>query len=287
MSLTRCRYCEHGNPADAQFCNACGATLTLAPCPHCGAVNQLTAAACYQCHGELQGSRPDALDVPLDVPLDAPLPAAEISKPSRRPTSLSIVGTTVLAAVAVFGYYAYRQHSLVAVPSLPPASNEANARAVPVDAGAVGRDAAAGAIKPAKAGTNAVQMDDSARFVEGATKPAKAGNSAESIDTATSPSETPPARAARAPADQRRARGPPVESLEATAAGATARARSQTTNAAEPCTERVAALGLCTSVQSKEAKAAASVPAASARPQATNVGEPCTAAVAALGLCSP
>jgi cytoskeletal protein RodZ len=256
MSLTRCKYCEHSNPADAKFCNACGATLTLAPCPHCGAVNQVTAAACYQCHGELLGSRPDALD--------APLPAAEISKPSLRPPSRAIVGTAVLAAVAVFGYYAYRQHLRVDVPPLPAASNEANVRGVPVEAGAIGRDAAAGA-----------------------TKPAEAGNSAGSTGTATSPSETPPARTASAPANQRRTPRQPVDSPQEAAASATAIARPQTTNAGEPCTDRVAALGLCTPVQRKEAKAATAVPAAVARPQATNAGEPCTVAVAALGLCTP
>jgi Double zinc ribbon len=55
MRPTECSFCQHANPPDAKFCNACGAPLYLLPCPHCGAVNDATATVCHQCAGKLQG----------------------------------------------------------------------------------------------------------------------------------------------------------------------------------------------------------------------------------------
>jgi len=123
MSLTRCPYCKHGNPADARVCSACGGELHLprhlAPCPHCGAVGPVKATVCYWCRGELPGRR--------------------LRRPSR-----AIVATAVLAAIAVLGYYIYVQGSLVDAPLAPEASSEASGREAPAGAGLIGRDAAAG-----------------------------------------------------------------------------------------------------------------------------------------------
>lgn len=276
MSLTRCPYCEHGNPADSKFCSACGGALHLVPCPRCGAVNQVTATACYQCRSQLPGRRTDALDPPS--------PAAEVSRPLPRRPSRVIVGTAVLAAIAVLGYYTYRQRSLVDAPQPPAASSKANGRGSTAGAGAIGRDAAAGD-----------------------TKSAKADKSAGLTSAATSPSGSPLADPTRAAANQPRAGRQPVESQEAKAAAA-AITRAQAVNAGragergrsrpEACTEAVAALGLCTPkpVQKKEAETAAAVKAPIARPQTTGAGkaggqelprpEACTEAVAALGLCT-
>ena len=56
-SLTQCRYCEHANPADSQFCNACGGALHLPPhlasCLRCGTINPAKATVCCLCHDEL------------------------------------------------------------------------------------------------------------------------------------------------------------------------------------------------------------------------------------------
>jgi len=49
------------NPADSRFCNACGAQLNLALCPHCAAVNARAAKDCYQCGGSLTGRSADTL----------------------------------------------------------------------------------------------------------------------------------------------------------------------------------------------------------------------------------
>jgi len=116
MSVNSCPFCEQVNPADAKFCNACGGALHLVPCPRCGAVSDVTATTCYQCNGPL-GGRGTGEAEPMP-------PAAEAPKPvPRRPQVL--VGSAVLAAIAVLGYYGYRQSSPVEVPQPPPASSEA------------------------------------------------------------------------------------------------------------------------------------------------------------------
>jgi len=250
MALIRCRYCEHNNPADSKFCSACGGALTLpvhlASCPRCGTVNPVKATVCCWCNGQLSGRRP---------------------LPHRR--SRVIVGTAALAAVAVLGYYTYRQSSFADAPQPPPASSDSGGRGAPVDPVVLDAGAAAGEAKSASAGDSA-----------GVASPAP------------SPSEAPPAAPMRAAVTQPRAGRQPVKSQEAKANG-------PEPFRSEACTEAAAALGLCAtkSVQKKEPEAAAAVEPAIKRRQTTGAGsaggqEPprpqtCTEAVAALGLCTP
>ena len=143
MAPNSCPFCEQVNPADAKFCNACGGALHLVPCPRCGAVNDVTASTCYQCHGQLSGRGTDARD-PAQ-------PTAEVSKPLPRAHFRVIVGTAVLAAIVLLGYYSYRQRSLDDAPQPPAASSEASGRGGVAGAGVIGRDAAADDTTPAKA----------------------------------------------------------------------------------------------------------------------------------------
>src|SRR5436309_1973173 len=140
MSLIRCQYCEQSNPAEARFCNACGGALRLPPhlasCPRCGTVNPVTTAVCCWCRAQLPGHRERAL-----VPVS---PAAEVSRSLPRRRSRVIVGTAVVAAIAVLGYYTYRRGSLAGAPQPAAASSEASGRGAPGGAGFIGRDAAAG-----------------------------------------------------------------------------------------------------------------------------------------------
>jgi ribosomal protein L40E len=275
MFPNTCPFCDHGNPADAKFCSACGGALHLVPCPRCGAVSDVTATTCYQCHSQLPGRGTDALEPAL--------PAAEASGPLPRRHARLMVGTAVVAAIAVLGYYGYRQRSLVEAPHPPATGSEASRPGAISGAGVIRRDAAAGDTKSAKA-------DDSAP-----TSPA------------TSSPKTPLAGPTRAAGNQPRAGRQPVESREAKADAAPT-ARSQAINVGRvsergpsrpvACTESVAALGLCPpeSSQKKEAETAAAT-RSMARPQANAAGktggqepprqEACTEAVAALGLCTP
>jgi Double zinc ribbon len=45
----QCPFCAHTNPADARFCNECGAPLHLRPCNRCEAVNNQVDENCYKC----------------------------------------------------------------------------------------------------------------------------------------------------------------------------------------------------------------------------------------------
>jgi len=246
MTLTRCRYCEHGNPADAKFCSSCGGVLNLpkhlASCPRCGTVNPITATVCCWCNDQL--------------PRRKSLPRAR---------SRVIVGAGVLAAVAVLGYYTYRQSSYADAHQPAAASRDSVGRPAPVEPVLLDGNAAADAPK-------SVSADDG-------TAP---------LGPTASPFGTAPAEPVRATASQARVGRQPVKSQEA-------KAGEPGLLHPEACTEAAAALGLC-AMKSVQKKEAAAVEAAIKRPQATGAGsagaqEPphpqtCTEGVAALGLCS-
>ena len=44
-----CLFCNHQNPADARFCNKCGAPTEGRPCRQCNAVDKRTSTHCHQC----------------------------------------------------------------------------------------------------------------------------------------------------------------------------------------------------------------------------------------------
>ena len=44
-----CRQCQAVNPADARFCNQCGAPIKASTCPGCGAEIVAEARFCNQC----------------------------------------------------------------------------------------------------------------------------------------------------------------------------------------------------------------------------------------------
>ena len=52
MLALQCTFCDHANPEDARFCNACGSCLQIKICPRCEAVNGQSMNTCYQCGGE-------------------------------------------------------------------------------------------------------------------------------------------------------------------------------------------------------------------------------------------
>jgi hypothetical protein len=254
MSLTRCPFCDHGNPADSKFCSECGGALHLVPCPRCGAVSQVTATVCYQCGGPLVGRGTDA-----PVPS---APAAGVSWFLPRRVSRVIVATAFLALIAVLGYTAYRQRSPVDATQPRAASSDATGRGAPAGAGVIGRDGAAGDARSARA-------DRSDGLTAG---------------PAVSPAGSSLAAPARAAANPPRAGRRPVKSQEAKAAAImrpqaadAGRAGGQELPRSPACTEALAALGLCAT-----------------KPEAGKEGgqEPsrapeCTAAAAALGLCAP
>lgn len=276
MFLNTCPFCEHGNPTDSKFCNACGGALHLLPCPRCGAVSDVTATTCYQCHGQLPGRGTAALDSASSV--------SELPKPLRRPHFRVMVGMAVLAVITMLVYYSYRQRSHGDSPNPQAAISEASGRGNPAGTSVIWWDAAAGDATLAK------QADSAG--------PASPATALPEIPLA---GPTPPAvnqpRAGRKPVDSREAKVA-VAPIARTKAINEGRVSEQGPSRPEVCTEAVAALGLCTvrPAQKKEAETVAatqSIP----RPGATDTGkagrqepprgEACTEAVSALGLCMP
>lgn len=266
MSPNSCPFCEQVNPADAKFCNACGGALHLLPCPRCGAVSDVTATTCYQCHSQLPGRGTDEHGTAA--------PVAEVSKALPRRTSRVIVGTAVLAAIAVLGYYTYSQRSLVVAPQPPAASSEAAGSGGPAGTAVVGGDAAAG---------------DSAR--------AKSDEGDQTESPAVLPPETPLADRADQQPEEARRPSAAAGLITRPRPGGAGKAGGQAPARQDVCTDAVAALGLCTMTpEDRElAEDVAAVNAVKARPEVADSGkagaqgpaDACTEAVAALGLCAP
>ena len=98
----QCPFCGKGNPRGAKFCSECGGALHLAPCPRCGAVNDVVATECYQCRSPLREQSADAAVPPLT---DSPRAASTLRGMSARlvaMTAMISIGTVVL------GYSAFR-----------------------------------------------------------------------------------------------------------------------------------------------------------------------------------
>ena len=49
MTSLTCSFCNHANPAGANFCTECGSGLGLRPCEHCDAINDVGAKYCHHC----------------------------------------------------------------------------------------------------------------------------------------------------------------------------------------------------------------------------------------------
>ena len=272
-----CRFCEHVNPPDAKFCNACGGALHLVPCSRCGAVNDVTATSCYQCHSPLPGRGNSAPEVPQ--------PAAEAPRALPRPRTRIIVGTAIFAVVVGAGYLSYRQASIPGETQSLDTSNRVDNRSGFDSAGAIPGNAIASNMTPAKRG-------DSVRTVSTATEQPKIPLAGAAPAAASQPPER------RQPVEPRAAKAAttPVARLKSTNEG---RVAERAPSRQEACTKAVAALGLCTLKPAQEmgTASAATVKPVIARSEANDPGkagkrevqrqDACTDGVAALGLCAP
>jgi hypothetical protein len=145
-SPSRCRFCDHENPNDARFCNACGSPLHLKPCPRCESVNDVAAEQCYECGASLDTAAPvetgqatsaSAAATPITaafenaVPRHVPeafgerlgdippleghenLTAAERRDAFMRRSRVSAAAFALLVLIVIgaFGYYTYQQHA--------------------------------------------------------------------------------------------------------------------------------------------------------------------------------
>jgi len=194
-----------------------------------------------------------------------------------------IVGTAVLAAIGAFGYHAYRQQSDVEARQSLDSSSEASGRRAPAGAGVIGPNPAAGNTQATKVENDAglispatppsgiplappegAVADQSLAGRElGRSQKARAPAAAIARPRATSAGraggqEPPPQTCAEAVAALGLCGASPVQKKEAEAAAAVGAAikSPQATDAGKasaqeppvlrPCTEAIAALGLCT-----------------------------------------
>jgi len=278
-----CPVCEHVNPPDSRFCNACGAPLPLVPCHRCGAMNEPTAPRCHQCDAWWPGKAVARSSPATEVSTAAGSGARSAegrTQPITRPSPVGpqrhrlnraarllplplwglavIVGTVVLASSIAGAYYAYRGRQAVDASRFGAASGAARGSVGPAAAGALvnpsegAGSGGASVSSPISAGTPPVAIDAPP------TAPAPDGSAA-----AMRPGSTPPAEA-------RSATTPPGARSSGEALGSARRAAAEAKAAAEPAGERPRAAGVAPGVIE----------------QAPRVG-PCTEAVAALGLCTP
>ncbi len=250
-SLTLCQYCEHANPADAKFCTGCGAPLHLIPCPTCGAVNQKTSKSCYQCHGELRESTEILLaNAPAsaseaaagDAESSAAMPSTYTPPPATPQRQPLFVVTIIFVAFASAAYFAYRQRASVAAKDV---SVEAISSIAPanVSAGTINKASPAPAANTSTAPAAGKEISANPAPASVVAKPetAVAAPAVAAVDS--QPTTTPTRRASR------RGAGETVTAPEIAVPAANAPASGameKTPPQARPCTEAIAALGLCT-----------------------------------------
>lgn len=231
MSPIICPFCEKPSPPEAKFCSACGGALHLAPCPSCGAVNDVLAAACYQCRAALPGGKADRTE-------EGPPPAAEAPAPKRRSHARAVAGIAALAVLGALGYYSYTQRTQDE--RTPPTAGEA-----------------AGRIEPAAAEVGKPAAAQSAQIP--ASKPAASSVPRVEPQTVESPKPKPPATRASARRGACTAAVvalglcPPEARRTEPAQAAAAKAPAPQTRG-EACTEAVAALGLCAPAPTQRGK---------------------------------
>jgi hypothetical protein len=235
--LDRCPFCEHDNPSDSKFCNACGAPVNLVPCPKCGAVNDVKASSCYECRSLMAGGVAKAPDTAPTIASGA----ESLPRRNRRTAGVALVAM----AVVLLGYLGYRQWSVVEPP--PAVKSEPSGRAAASRTGVITRDASP--------------------IVN---TPAKVAEPPTPVPPTTVPAETPPIDTAETTASRPRAgksaRQEPrreactealaalglctIRGMAASGALALPSEGAGTTGKAPPlpeaCTEAIAALGLCT-----------------------------------------
>jgi hypothetical protein len=215
-------------------------------------VSDVTATTCYQCNGPL-GGRGTGEAEPVPRAAEAPKPVP------RRPQWKA--GAAVLAAIAVLGYYGYRQNSPVDVPQPPPASSEA---------AAAKSDDAAQTASPEAPPPEAPLADRAEQQPEETRPPnAAAGliTRPKAADAGKAGRQAPPRQevctdavaalglCTMTPEDRKLAEG--VAAVKAAAANPEAtesRKAGPQAPRGEGCTEAVAALGLCTPATTRRGK---------------------------------
>ena len=207
--------------------------MRVARCPHCGALNEITATACHQCAGNPRAEHPRAEP-----------------RTAHRGRLTVMIGAAALGVFAASAYYAYRW---VADTRAVPIADKAGDAGAPVATGTVVESPVP--VAPASPTPAAVVAPAAAPATPpGTVPPVRPGTAIPG--GASRPETGPPTRSPATTADQRRGDAAAKDSSSGVAAAAPAAVpRPRTSEAAAgfelqqprvgPCTEAVAALGLC------------------------------------------
>ncbi|MEO8101679.1 MAG: zinc ribbon domain-containing protein [Betaproteobacteria bacterium] len=257
--ITQCPYCDHVSPVGSKFCGECGAALHLMPCVHCGAVNDITASSvCYRCHQELHPNSTVAPVAPEAPAADTAPPKPDkphaalaeiradtpVAAPARQRPHRLVVGI-VLLAFAAASYYAYRQRTLLGRQEPVPVDASVKAGSTPGDTH-TGTITKAPADAPAATAPATAAATEKGPVAIPAPAPASAvANIAKSeANTARQPSPVRPAAVARDAENASPGSGAAID-ISRARIEASKGLGNQAPNIG-PCTDAVAALGLCT-----------------------------------------
>lgn len=245
METHRCPFCEHDNLTDAKYCSNCGGCLYLVPCPSCGAISDIKAGTCYQCHKPLHGGASDSLSVEvapvavisqtrgpdimsraletgkLELAHPAPTAGEPTVAPARRGHTVFAGAVAAAAVVAGLGYYAYRHYGVIGAPAPTAAGGVVGTPGTAANSGSIRQPAVAA----------------------GAASAPVAASAAACTGEATTLGLCSPQNGAK-------------KELEPAAAGATASPDAAVPPQSQACAPAAAALGLCTPA----ANATATVP---------------------------
>jgi hypothetical protein len=229
MFAIDCPYCKFKNTPGARFCAECGAPLHLRPCPKCGKVDDVTAKTCGSCGSVMPplalaeyGASPAGAEESASVPPPAAVvqpPAADDKQIQIRPLPL------ILVAIFAGGLpLAWMNRAHLPLPKAWQigGSNAAGSAVAPPEAPTP--PAPAVAVPPPPPPVAAPTVVPEPVVETPAVAPEKKDVVAKS-------------KPAAKPAAEREQRRPPKEAADKAAPAASAAPR--------PCTEGVAALGLC------------------------------------------
>lgn len=243
MFAIRCPYpyCQHENQPGARFCAACGAPLHLKPCPKCGKVDDVTAKTCAACDTVFPPIKlaafSDVSPQPAEIAKSSPPASATTREEIHNQSPSQFNRALPLIVIALFAGgvpFLWMNKSLlpsppksVAPPALPPQAQPAIMPLPPQPP--IGNLAA-----PPPPSPTAVQPSTPAP-AEGAQSVAIQSSTKDSFGAATLPLE----KTLLEPAQHGQAK------IRKNNAKATTPPASKADDTQPPCTESVAALGLC------------------------------------------
>lgn len=230
MLATSCSFCQYENVSGSRFCAKCGSPMHLKVCPNprCGKVSDVSAAVCESCGQEFPhiAVATPGVDVPAESKPPENAPTATVETKSRMPAWPLVIMAIVAGGLPLL--WANRTQ----LPTPKPwqgATPEPSKSAVATPPAATPTPPAASTPTPPPAALDVVPPAPP--------EPVKTATSS-SADTAS------PAAAATAAADAD-AKNHPRPRTTGKAAKRSSKRSSKKAEPPRPCTEAVAALGLC------------------------------------------